>query len=525
MQSNSMPTAHVMFFNPSLPFRDYFLNREFPVHVVYLANFLKERRGNEVNFGFLDMIMEWVRDPLIDPLNEDFLEKLVKDVVDRTFTFHRADAFIVVVSCHTTLQYLGARAFLRALRSLVAHGAIPRATIVVGGYHPSAVPEDFNDLGVDVIVVGEGEIALNDIISTARRVDDGDPREKEPMPRIIIGTAVLNLDDIPPVDFSIYESYLPLYPRLSIALSRGCPKSCAFCGEFQQSRHRPKWRAYSPQRAREEIRAVVGASDEFIEQPQDSRIIGFYDPTFGYAPRWRDKIVDFLVGSQTGYMYWAQTRIDTIARDEISRFKQAGLKFMLGLESGSPRMLHLMRKTPDPAGHLAAIERIIHIAKEIDYGPLVLNLIFNFPGETPDTLAETFTFLDGLVNEHGSFNTSEQLYVMYPGDAVHADLLRWQKEHGTRLYRQGWWRERGTATCGEFIDASRTLPYTTALEIIHDGLKSVFDKCKERTEKIIYKFEYLRKMRQEDAKLAMKLERLEELNASGVFSTGIDASR
>ena len=71
------------------------------------------------------------------------------------------DFDVLGVSCWTSMEYLAAVEFATRVRA-----ARPRALIVVGGYHPSARPDDFTYAGspFDVVVTGEGELALLDLL-------------------------------------------------------------------------------------------------------------------------------------------------------------------------------------------------------------------------------------------------------------------------------------------------------------------------------------------------------------------------
>ena len=82
---------------------------------------------------------------------------------------------IVCVTCYTSFDYLSTVDILKMCKELY-----PNATLVVGGYHATAVPEDFLDdeVPVDFIIRGEGEIALRKIITQNGR----------DLPKVIMGT-------------------------------------------------------------------------------------------------------------------------------------------------------------------------------------------------------------------------------------------------------------------------------------------------------------------------------------------------
>jgi len=101
----------------------------------------------------------------------------------------------------------------------------PRVWIVVGGFHPSSLPEETLKLPViDQVVVGEGEMAMLSIAEGNRK-------------RIVRQPYIKNLDTLPFPDRglikqerNIRQAYQDNGIRIaSIFSSRGCPFNCTFC--------------------------------------------------------------------------------------------------------------------------------------------------------------------------------------------------------------------------------------------------------------------------------------------------------
>ena len=65
----------------------------------------------------------------------------------------------VVGTTSMTTDVYQAKAVLRTVRQV-----LPRALTIVGGHHPTLVPEEFDEPYIDVIVQGEGEITLREIM-------------------------------------------------------------------------------------------------------------------------------------------------------------------------------------------------------------------------------------------------------------------------------------------------------------------------------------------------------------------------
>ncbi|MFQ5854999.1 MAG: B12-binding domain-containing radical SAM protein [Anaerolineae bacterium] len=155
------------------------------------------------------------------------------------------DPDVVCIASLVTLR----RAALRLARLADNHGAI----VIVGGPDPSAEPEAYlSEPAVDVVVVGEGERTLIDLLATlevggylarvrgiAYRSDDGTvtkTQDREP---------ILDLDVLswPARDLIEVNRYLTVwktshgYSSLSLSASRGCPYGCEYCTEAVMGPH------------------------------------------------------------------------------------------------------------------------------------------------------------------------------------------------------------------------------------------------------------------------------------------------
>jgi len=116
----------------------------------------------------------------------------------------------------------------------------PRILTVVGGYHPTYRPEDFNNADTDVIVQGPGEIAFREIVDRFEKVG----RQFADIRGLMIshegrlfhtGTRpIIPLDTVQP-DHKIVQKYRKSYhcefwmPCAMVRNTWGCPYRCNFC--------------------------------------------------------------------------------------------------------------------------------------------------------------------------------------------------------------------------------------------------------------------------------------------------------
>jgi len=173
-----------------------------------------------------------------------------EDVLARTLASFKPD--IVGTTSMTTDAYQ-AMAVLRAARSIC-----PRALTVIGGHHPTLLPEQFDQPYIDVIVQGEGEVTFRELVDRWEIQRGSDNRSFQG----IDGTRWLDrsghrqvnakrgqsvdLDTLPAPNRALIKHYEGRYfftavqPMASIFTSRGCSFDCNFCAiwEFYERRVR-----------------------------------------------------------------------------------------------------------------------------------------------------------------------------------------------------------------------------------------------------------------------------------------------
>jgi radical SAM superfamily enzyme YgiQ (UPF0313 family) len=114
-----------------------------------------------------------------------------------------------------------------------------------------------------------------------------------------------------------------------------------------------------------------------------------------------------------------------------------------GLDTASEAMVERMEKAANPRLYLARSREVLQHANGIGLNHGIY-IVFNFPGETPDTMRETQDFIDGLaVSGPTSGWLSCQTFFILPGTQAFTQMAENARTHGTRIRHPGWWRERG----------------------------------------------------------------------------------
>jgi radical SAM superfamily enzyme YgiQ (UPF0313 family) len=349
---------------------------------------------------------------------------------------------ILALSCWTSLSYNATMTTAKIARELY-----PNCLIVVGGYHPTAVPEDFvsDDNLFDYVIRGEGELALKDIV-------EGFGVSGRPSETRIVDGPTLYPDKFVGVNWELVDRFIETnFPdgigTVCLYLSRGCPFACAFCMESLKER---SWRPYTPERAIEQIRFAI--------ERYRIQAIAIGDACFGVRPKWRKEFLNRLVDLNPSQWILVETRPEYLDEEDVEMLSRFDTEIQIGLESCSPQMLRIMNKTKQPEKFLDDFRRVSHLLS--DHGVIHgANLIFNHPGETQKTLEETFAFMDEETKRpDSSLIWACHGYLHFPGSALDRNQAQYEQEYGAQFLSPGWWRvDDNPFTGGRNVIPSRDL--------------------------------------------------------------------
>jgi len=211
-------------------------------------------------------------------------------------------------------------------------------TTVLGGVHASVLPQEAA-LHADIVVVGEGEQAMLDIVR--ENLTTG----------IISRPYIRNIDEIPPpsrhlmrMDFYMRSkdripfSYLYFVPpgtrTAAVLSSRGCPYNCTFCHNSWKGM---PCRYNSPERVIAEIKSLL--ADYGIQA-----IFFIEDSFFSNRPRLQ-KICRLINQAGLKFIWGGNARVNEIDPDSLRLAREAGCRqITFGFESGSDRILKVLNK-------------------------------------------------------------------------------------------------------------------------------------------------------------------------------------
>jgi radical SAM superfamily enzyme YgiQ (UPF0313 family) len=295
------------------------------------------------------------------------------------------------------------------------------AVLIAGGPHATLDPGYFLRTDFEVVVKGEGEITVKELVAAIREKRDlkdvrgiayrSDGKIFDNPPREFIA----DLDDLPFPAFDLFPhvndtfqaslAWPNLKPFTHIILSRGCPYQCTFCQPALGMMFGKKVRRLSPRRA---IELLL-----FLKRRFDIKEIFFEDDLL-LSRIWKDwlfELTDLMVARDLNIRWWAQARANSADRDILIQAQKAGCYMvMCGVESGSPKMLEFYNKATTPED----IRGFFRLCQELGLMS-VAEIIFGAPEETAQDAEMTVS----LMREVQPDMVWVSMLTPYPGTHLH----------------------------------------------------------------------------------------------------------
>lgn len=266
------------------------------------------------------------------------------------------------------------------------------ASVILGGPEPANYAEEYLARGADVIVAGEGEATLAELLphlaarsldgvaGIAYRRDDGSIAHAAPRPQIS------NLDSLPDpdreaIDIDRYvETWRTHHGLGSVSLicARGCPYHCEWCSHAVYGHtHRRR----SPGRVADEVEQLLARY-----QPDQ---LWYADDVFTIKHSWLFEYAAELKRRNLRLPFECISRADRLNEDVIDTLAAMGCyRLWIGSESGSQRVLDEMRREVK----VEQVRAMAHALKRrgIQTGMFIM---LGYEGETIDDLEATVDHL------------------------------------------------------------------------------------------------------------------------------------
>ncbi|MBL7777671.1 MAG: B12-binding domain-containing radical SAM protein [Chitinophagales bacterium] len=304
----------------------------------------------------------------------------------------------------------------------------PNSFVCLGGHHPTAFPFEAAALKqFDCIVVGEGEYAFTELLSTLENKGDitkilgvytndsiqvlKEKTFKDPrfLNHVIVAPAyVEDVDDIAPpnreyIKHINYNSVIGLTGKLAtIITSRGCPYKCTFC-DVPYKKYRQR-----------NVELVMDEIEMCLEQGYKE--FHFYDDLFNMTAQ---KILDFcdaLERRGLSIVWDFRGRVNAVTFESLVRSKKNGLRMIsFGVETGSD----LGMKTLKKGTKVDQVKMVFNWCRELGI-KTVANYMIGLPHEKSEQdVMENIEFLIELDPDYAQINIMN----LYPHTRVHDDAI------------------------------------------------------------------------------------------------------
>lgn len=367
---------------------------EYPIYLAYTVAVL-EKAGFEV--GFLDGVME-------EMSIAQFAEAVAKE-----------EPRLVVMECSTpSIEY-----DLETARAIKEKDRDAFVTLV--GSHATFFHREILEANpeVDAVCRGEFELTVKNLAQTLAHHGDlskvlGLSYRQDGGVQVNPERPLLEeLDSLPFPAWHIVrgEGYRSAVfsgkSSITMVSSRGCPAHCTYC-LWPETLYGHKFRARSAANVVEEMERLVReyGVDEI-----------YFDDDCLTLDKGRMLEICRLVQERGIRVSWiCQSRVDTVDEEMLAAMKRAGCHYIyFGVESGSPKMLKLMRKgiSLERTKETFAICRRLGIKAQAFF-------LFGIPGEDQETIRQTIEFAKELEPDSVQFAVA----IPHPGTQLYEECQR-----------------------------------------------------------------------------------------------------
>jgi anaerobic magnesium-protoporphyrin IX monomethyl ester cyclase len=284
---------------------------------------------------------------------------------------------------------------VRTLTELAKHGA--DCKVVLGGPHAAAAAQRTLEYmpQADFILCGEAEETLPMLAERYR-----DPARWKEVPGLWWRTGAgggaafsntpcsekrpdVNAIPLPARDLvdeayrrkRYYTVMVRSRPVDTVMTSRGCPFRCNFC--YNTNR---RYRGRDPHAVMDELVRI---------RKRGIRNIEIVDDHFTADRQRAMQVFDLIIREKLGVSFRIKSRVNVVDEELLAKARQAGAyQVSYGTESGSQYILDGMNKRTKVADNARAIEMTKRAGLDCH-----TSWVFGYPGETPETIAETVDFI------------------------------------------------------------------------------------------------------------------------------------
>jgi anaerobic magnesium-protoporphyrin IX monomethyl ester cyclase len=291
---------------------------------------------------------------------------------------------------------------------------LPSLSIIVGGPHAAALPDDvIKESTIDFVVRGEGELVIRDLLFSIKNNSNishikGLTYKKGPV--IVHNENADSIEDLDALPFPAWHLFdirkfqcmLGEKKIMGLMGSRGCPYDCIFCYRGPSNNNKTRFR--NLENIFEEIYYLV----------EQHRLdgINFWDDIFTLN---KDRTKEFCLKFKKYFpnlIWYCQTRIDCLDEELLLLMEGSGCRLIrLGIESGDDSILRLTNKKISTS----IIKDKFKLIKQHKDIKTKAYFILGFPGETKESIIRTLDFAKELSADETMFFNA----IPYPGSKLY----------------------------------------------------------------------------------------------------------
>jgi len=489
----------------------YWANSHLLLNFLRISNYLNSRKNMlkcPIEERYLDLRHEDL--PNFSPNRIDVYRKVLQTLLLDIYTKFKFN--IIAISCYTSFNYLNTVEV-----AFLAKKNFPNCIIVVGGVHPTIIPDDFqignfpellyevysrNETPFDYLIKEEGEIPFFNLL--AGLIDNSiKKRNNANEPCIILKPELIeDLDELPLINLDLYKSYRKSINKLYIDFSRGCIYRCSYCGTSGKISCYKKIRTRQIRNCIKELEIINNLSWLSINQIHISDMF--------FLPK-RSKREEFFIElkkliSKEGkfpFKIIVYDRIEFCSLKDLKNYKDLDIIPHFGFDFSSEEMLYKMDKFYGKSKEIIynSIKNYLEKATAliIESNRIGSKIVFYYmigtPGEDHFTLLQGKRFfLEKRFNDHSlvekyNINLDFSKYMAFIGSNLYEKA---EKKFGAKIYYKNWWKifHEKQPIYGLLVKPSRNLSLIECIDLSYNYMKEILKYQLKRKNKF-YSFQLI----------------------------------
>jgi len=473
------------------PFKGHNAIYTYFLRISNYLNLKKEELSCEIDEIYIDLRLEEL--PLFSFQNlEPYLEGLTS-MVNSVYDDFPFD--LMAISCYSSYEYLNTLVVANLIKSQISS----EVKIVVGGYHPSIFPEEFQSDKIprfiykyfpekntpfDFLIKGEGEITFFKLIRQLLNNELKEGTNSCKACAILEGETISSLNDLPLIDFNLLKRYKEKLKgkRLNIDFGRGCMFRCKICipatGSVLPFHKNVRFRSID--KCIEELRII--RDTEWLE----INSIFISDPVFFPKRSLRNMFYQKFrkfTESEGKYPYaiGVYDRVDICTQKDLLEYKEFNIMPNIGFESSSISMLKILNKIKTKneeifRRYIKKVEEFIILSNKID-SKIWWFLIIGLPGETREVIEDNRKFFlekrfsGKSLSETNKIILDIRYYKAIPGCTIY-DIC--EDQLGGKIYYKKWWRMplENHRVYNKMVKPSKELDFIDSLRLNYEWAKT-----------------------------------------------------